>query len=44
VPRLTLRGRDGKELDEAATFVRKVVGPSASRKQHAPKGRRAAGV
>jgi DNA-binding HxlR family transcriptional regulator len=44
VPRLTLRGRDGKELDEAATFVRKVVGPPAPRKQHAPKGRRAAGV
>ncbi len=44
VPRLTLRGRDGKELDEAATFVRKVVGPSVPRKQHAPKGRRAAGV
>jgi DNA-binding HxlR family transcriptional regulator len=44
VPRLALRGRDGKELDEAATFVRKVVGPPAPRKQHAPKRRRTAGV
>ena len=44
VPRLALRGRDGKELDEAATFVRKVVDPSTPRKQHVPKGRRAAGV
>ena len=33
VPRLALRGRDGKELNEAATFVRKVGGSPAPRKQ-----------
>jgi hypothetical protein len=42
VPRLALRGRDGKELDESATFVRKVPGPSPSRKPHGSKGPRAA--
>jgi DNA-binding HxlR family transcriptional regulator len=31
VQRLALRGRDGKELDESATFVRKVAGTSAQR-------------
>ena len=44
VPRLTLRGGDGKELDESATFVRKVAGSSTSRKPHGSKGRRAAGA
>jgi len=31
VQRLALRGRDGKELDESATFVRKVAGMPAQR-------------
>ena len=31
VQRLALRGRDGKELDESATFVRKVAGAPAQR-------------
>jgi len=31
VQRLALRGRDGKELDESATFVRKVAGKPAQR-------------
>ena len=44
VPRLALRGRDGKELDESATFVRKVVGSPAPRKLHRSKGRRAASI
>jgi DNA-binding HxlR family transcriptional regulator len=34
VPRLALRGRDGNELDESATFVRKASGPA---RPHAPK-------
>ena len=41
VPRLALRGRDGKELNESVTFVRKVPGPSAARKRHGSKGQRA---
>jgi DNA-binding HxlR family transcriptional regulator len=43
VPRLALRGGDGSELTESATFVRKVAGSSASRKLHGLKGRRAGG-
>ena len=40
VPRLTLRGDDGKELDGATTFVRKVAGSnSPSRKPHGAKAR-----
>src|SRR5436190_21014688 len=41
VQRLALRGRDGKELDDSATYVRKVTGSAAER---APKGRRASGA
>jgi DNA-binding HxlR family transcriptional regulator len=44
VPRLALRGGDGKELSESATCVRKVAGPSTPRNQHRSKGRRVAGV
>jgi DNA-binding HxlR family transcriptional regulator len=43
-PRLALRTRDGRELDETATFVRKVTGPSASRKPVRSKGRRVTGA
>jgi DNA-binding HxlR family transcriptional regulator len=42
VPRLALRGRDGKEINESATFVRKVA--DAPRKPQNPKRRRAAGA
>src|ERR1700760_2761385 len=42
VPRLALRGGDGKELDGSATFVRKVASSSTPRKPHRSKGRRAA--
>jgi DNA-binding HxlR family transcriptional regulator len=42
VPRLALRRRDGKELSESATFVRKVA--DASRKPHNLKRRRATSV
>jgi DNA-binding HxlR family transcriptional regulator len=44
VPRLALRGRDGKELNDSATFVRKVGAPSASRKPRRSKGQRTAGA
>lgn len=40
VPRLALRGSDGHELDESATFVRKVAGSTASRKLHGTRGKR----
>ena len=40
VPRLSLPGGDSKELDESATFVRKVA--DSSRKPHRSKARRAA--
>jgi DNA-binding HxlR family transcriptional regulator len=43
-PRLALRTRDGRELDETATFVRKVTGPSASHKPVKSKGRRTIGA
>lgn len=42
VPRLKLRAHDGKELDESATFVRKVQGSPLLRKQHRSKERRTA--
>ena len=42
VPRLALRGRDGKELDDSTTIVRKVEGPSASHKPHRSKRQRTA--
>lgn len=41
VQRLALRSRDGKELDDSATYVRKIAATSAER---APKGRRAGGA
>ena len=41
VQRLALRGRDGKELDDSATYVRKIAVTPAER---APKGRRAGGA
>jgi DNA-binding HxlR family transcriptional regulator len=44
VQRLTLRGRDGKELDAATTLIRKVAGPSATGKLGKSKGRRSAGA
>jgi DNA-binding HxlR family transcriptional regulator len=44
VPRLALRGSDGKEINESATFVRKVAGSSAPRKLRGSRGRRAAGA
>ena len=40
VQRLALRGRDGKEISESATFVRKVA--DTPRRPHNPKRRRAA--
>ncbi len=42
VPRLSLRGGDSKELNESATFVRKVTSSSTSRKPHSSKARRTA--
>jgi DNA-binding HxlR family transcriptional regulator len=44
VPRLSLRGSDGKELNESATFVRKVADLPMSRKPPSLKGRRTAGT
>ena len=41
VPRLSLRGGDGKEIDESTTFVRKAAA-STSRKPHGAKARRPA--
>lgn len=41
VQRLALRGRDGKELDDSATYVRKVTGAATER---AAKGRRTGGA
>ena len=43
VPRLVLRGSGGNELDETATFVRKVAASSASGKLHGGRGKRAGG-
>jgi DNA-binding HxlR family transcriptional regulator len=44
VPRLALRGGDGRELNGSTTCVRKVAGSSTPRKPNGSKGRRAAGV
>lgn len=38
VPRLALRGRDGKQLDDSSTYIRKLTGAAAER---VPKSRRA---
>ena len=44
VPRLALRGRDGKELDESATLIRKVSDSPAARKPRNSKRRTVAGA
>jgi DNA-binding HxlR family transcriptional regulator len=43
VQRLTLRGRDDRELDAATTLVRKVPAPPAPGKRGKPKAKRPAG-
>ena len=44
VPKLMLRGGDGKELNESTTFVQKVACSSTPRKPQGSKGRRVAGA
>jgi len=40
VQRLALRGRNGKEIDDSATFVRKIEKSSAPQTRHSAKGNR----